>query len=117
MAMTAAQYKTKFDACQANAESAGGAFNTQPEVKVAWAQAAAVYGFLWLEKAVFDKQGLVPSAAADVYATKAESALSKATTEAASFSASTNSPKAVAWAQMASNYAYAWAEQVKVAAP
>lgn len=119
MALTAAQYKAKFDTAIQNAENTVNvdAFNTQSEVKVAWAQIAAVWEFLWFEKAMFDKRGLVPSAAANAYAAKAESNLAKAETDATGFSASSNSPKAVGWAQMASDYAYAFAELTKVEAP
>lgn len=110
--MTTAQYKAKFDAAAAQSEVGTGVdtFNTKPEAKHAWAMIAAVWAFLWVERAQMDKHAITPSTTANGYLTKCETFQAKAEADAGGIYAASNAPKIVAWCAIAQNYAYAWLE-------
>jgi len=110
--MTAAQYKTKFDTAQTNATNKAGtidAFGGGADRSLLWSTVAATWGFLYIERSRFAKQGFTPSAAAEAYATQAEQRLASA--EANS---NTTIPVGLAYASIASNAAFLFAEQVRV---
>ena len=106
MAMTAAQYKTKFETALADSKSKAFLY---PQRGVGYAQIGSVWAFLYAEKSRMDKLGITPSAAADAYAVKAEAALGDAAGRVATY------PNVcVANCQEASVWAFAFGEQAKM---
>lgn len=111
MAMTAAAYKTKWESVQASGVSAANtsvAFGGGAEKAAAYAQIAAIWAYLYIEKSRMEKEGLTISTQATTYQNDVETRLATA------ISRISQPPVAVSWSLLASNLAYAFVEQVRV---
>lgn len=104
--MTADQYRAKFETLAAKANQ-NGLFRA--DASSAFSQAAAVYGYLYIEKSRFEKLDVKPSEDAESWRLKAESQLVYAVNQAL-----LQPGASAAFSMIANNYAYLWAEQVHV---
>src|SRR6185295_6410687 len=115
MALTADQYKAKFDNAQSKANSnLPNAFDKS----VAWSQVGGVWSYLWVEQRRIDKQkaanpAFQVSAAALGYQTAAENALNSGEARINTVLGQ-NPAVAAAYSGIASNAAFAYAETVRV---
>jgi len=115
MALTAAQYKAKFDNAQTKANTnLPNAFDKA----VAWSQIGGVWAYLWVEQQRIDKQkaakpSFVVSAAALGYQTAAETALNNGEARITTILGQ-NPATAAAYSGIGSNAAFAYAETVRV---
>ena len=104
--------KTNFDNCQAEGDRLNGiqvAWGGGADKAMAYGNVASVWGMLYIERSRFEKQGITPSAAAVVYGDRAEALLNKAMPKMYNELA-----VAASYANLASNAAFLFAEQVRV---